>query len=148
MLGYSRILYAAARDRNFFAIFAKLHATEAYPIVSVVFLGCVAAVFCWIPLKHVLQAILSIRAVIPFMAQIAGAVVLRLREPDRPRPFRMWLYPLPAIVALGLWSYVALSQKKGLKIGALYVVIAGCIFFFSREWLLKRHARAAADAQH
>jgi amino acid transporter len=62
LLGYSRILFAAARDRNFFRLFARLHATEAYPIVSLLFLGGIASVFCFIPLKHVLQAILSIRS--------------------------------------------------------------------------------------
>src|ERR1043166_9187306 len=103
MLGYSRILYAAARDNNFFSVFGRLHSTQSYPYVSLLFLGGIASVFCWIDLKFVLQAMLSIRAIIPFMAQIVGAVILRLREPERPRPFRMWLYPLPAIVALGLW---------------------------------------------
>jgi len=139
MLGYSRILYAAARDRNFFGIFAKLHATEAYPIVSLLFLGSVATIFCWrIPLKSVVQAILSIRAVIPFMAQIAGAVILRIREPERPRPFRMWLYPLPAIIALGLWSYIVVSPQKGIQWGGLYVISAGLVFFALREWFTRR----------
>jgi len=142
MLGYSRILYAAARDRNFFGLFAKLHATEAYPIVSLLFLGSVAAIFCWIPLKSVLQAILSIRAVIPFMAQIAGAVILRVREPERPRPFRMWLYPLPAITALGLWSYIVISPQKGMQWGGLYVISAGLVFFALREWFTRRHVRS------
>jgi amino acid transporter len=142
MLGYSRILYAAARDGNFFRIFAKLHATEAYPVVSLLFLGGIAAIFCWFPLKQVLQAILSIRAIIPFMAQIAGAVILRVRQPDRPRPFRMWLYPLPAIVALGLWVYIVVSPQKGLKVGGLYVIAAGTLFYFARHWL-ERRARNA-----
>lgn len=138
MLGYSRILYAAARDGNFFRFFGKLHATEAYPYVSIIFLGCVAAAFCSLSLKNVLQAILSIRAVIPFMAQIVGAVLLRQREPDRPRPFRMWLYPLPAIVALGLWGFIVMSPQKGLKAGGLYVMAAGTLFYFGRWWLEKR----------
>jgi len=112
MLGYSRILYAAARDGNFFRLFGRLHATEAHPYVATLFLGGVATAFCFIPLGTVLQAILSIRAIIPFMAQIAGAVIIRRREPDRPRPFRMWLYPLPAIVALGLWSYIVVSPQN------------------------------------
>ncbi|HJW95810.1 MAG TPA: APC family permease [Thermoanaerobaculia bacterium] len=140
MLGYSRILYAAARDQNFFSIFGKLHATEAYPIVSLLFLGSIAAIFCWFPLKSVLQAILSIRAVIPFIAQIIGAVILRVREPERPRPFRMWLYPLPAIIAVGLWAYIVISPEKGLKVGGLYVMSAGVLFFVLREWLTKRAA--------
>jgi amino acid transporter len=142
MLGYSRILYAAARDGNFFRIFAKLHATELHPYVSILFLGTVAAIFCSLPLKHVLQAILSIRAVIPFIAQIVGAVILRQREPDRPRPFRMWLYPLPAIVALGLWSYIVVSPQKGLKVGGLYVMAAGTLFYVARGWLERRRATA------
>src|SRR4029077_9526631 len=53
MLGYSRILFAAARDGNFFGLFARLHATEAYPYVSILFLGCVAAAFCSLSLKNV-----------------------------------------------------------------------------------------------
>jgi amino acid transporter len=135
MLGYSRILYAAARDGNFFRFFSKLHATEAYPYVSILFLGLIAAVFCSLKLKQVLQAILSIRAIIPFVAQIIGAVILRQREPTRARPFRMWLYPLPAIVALGLWTFVVLSPEKGLGVGGLYVMAAGTIFYFARAWL-------------
>ncbi|HUJ14875.1 MAG TPA: amino acid permease [Thermoanaerobaculia bacterium] len=138
MLGYSRVLYAAARDGNFFRIFSRLHATEAHPYVSTLFLGCVAAIFCWFPLSKVLQAILSIRAIIPFMAQIAGAVILRQRDPDRRRPFKMWLYPLPAIVALGLWTYIVVSPQKGLKVGGLYVIAAGTLFYFARNWLMGR----------
>lgn len=142
MLGYSRILYAAARDGNFFRLFARLHATHAYPYVSLLFLGGVATIFCWLPLKNVLQAILSIRAIIPFIAQIVGAVILRRREPDRPRPFRMWLYPLPAIVALGLWGFIVASPQKGLKVGGLYVIAAGTLFYGLRAWLERRRVAA------
>jgi len=145
MLGYSRILYAAARDRNFFTIFSRLHATQEYPYVSILCLGTVAAGFCFVNLTTVLQAILSIRAVIPFMAQILGAVILRVRQPERRRPFRMWLYPLPAIVALGLWGFVVSSPRKGLQAAGVYVMAAGAIFYFVRGWL-ERRAHAAADA--
>ncbi|HSP34931.1 MAG TPA: amino acid permease [Thermoanaerobaculia bacterium] len=141
MLGYSRILFAAARDRNFFAVFGRLHPTQAYPYVSVLFLGTVAALFCWLPLPKVVAGIVTIRSVIPFMAQIVGAVLLRIREPERRRPFKMWLYPLPAIVALGLWIKAALSPEKGLQWGAAIVIAVGAIFFFSREALLRRYER-------
>ena len=138
MLGYSRILYAAARDNNFFSIFARLHATKSYPFVSVLFLGAIATIFCSFSLRDVLQAILSIRAIVPFMAQIVGAVILRIREPQRPRPFRMWLYPLPAILALGLWSYIVISPEKGLRVGGLYVIGAGIVFYLVREAFIAR----------
>lgn len=143
MLGYSRVLFAAARDGNFFRIFARLHATAAYPVVSVIFLGTIAAIFCWFPLKHVVMGIVSIRALIPFISQIIGAVILRHTQPDRPRPFRMWLYPLPAIVALGLWTYVLISPEKGLRIGAIYVILTGILFFIIREALVRRSEKLA-----
>jgi len=104
----------------------------------VIFLGAITAIFVWLPLKHIIGAILSIRAIIPFMAQIVGAVVLRVREPDRPRPFRMWLYPVPAIIALGLWGYVVVSPEKHLRTGALYVMGAGVLFFFAREYFVRQ----------
>ncbi|HEX9164100.1 MAG TPA: amino acid permease [Thermoanaerobaculia bacterium] len=140
MLGYSRVLFAAARDGNFFSIFARLHTENAYPYVAVLFLGIVASVFCWLPLRTVVSGIVSIRSIIPFMAQIIGAVILRRTQPDRRRPFKMWLYPLPAIVALGLWAKVAISPEKGLRVGALFVIGAGVLFFFVREALVRRAA--------
>lgn len=142
MLGYSRILYAAARDGNFFSIFGWLHPKGAYPMFAVLALGCVAALFCFLPLKTVLKSILSIRAMIPFMAQIIGAIILRRRFPDEPIPFRMWFYPLPAIIALGLWAYIVVSPEKGFRIGGAVVILAGVVFFFVRKLIIDRTAKA------
>lgn len=141
MLGYSRILYAAARDGNFFPLFARLHATDAYPYVSIIFLGLMAVIFCQFDLKSVLQAILSIRAIVPFMAQIAGAIILRVREPNRPRPFRMWLYPLPALIALALWGFVLRSPQKGLQFGGIAVLAVGAVIYLIREKLMNSPRR-------
>ncbi|MGZ6972003.1 MAG: APC family permease, partial [Thermoanaerobaculia bacterium] len=47
-LGYSRILFAAARDGNFFPIFARLHPTEGYPVVAILALGGAAAMFSFL----------------------------------------------------------------------------------------------------
>jgi hypothetical protein len=60
----------------------------------------------------------------------------------------MWLYPLPAIIALGLWGFIVTSPEKGLKQAGwlgLYVLAAGCLFYFARnlfERLAKRNAGA------
>ena len=135
-LGYSRILWAAARDGNFFRVFSRLHPTEGYPSVAIFALGGAAALFSFIDLRKVVMAILSIRAVIPFMAQIGAALVLRRRLPDSARPFRMWLYPLPALVALFLWGFVLLSPEKGLKGTGLIVMGAGAVAFLVRARLL------------
>ena len=41
----------------------------------------------------------------------------------------MWLYPLPAFVALLLWGFVFLSPEKGFKAAGLAVVGAGVIAY-------------------
>jgi fructoselysine transporter len=134
-LGYSRILYAAARDGNFFRAFSRLHPTEGYPVVALLALGGAAAVFSFVPLRNVIMAILSIRAIIPFMAQIAGALILRRKLPASARPFRMWLYPVPALIALLLWGFVLVSPEKGFRAAGLLVLGAGTLVFLVRSRL-------------
>lgn len=138
VLGYSRIIYAAARDGNFFSFFARLHPTGAYPIWAVVLLGAGAAFFCIFDLGTVVKSLITIRAINPFMTQIVGAVILRVREPNRPRPFKMWLYPLPAIMAFSLWMYVLISPEKGFKSQSLILFSVGIAFYFVRETVLRR----------
>ena len=33
-------------------------------------------------------------------------ILLRRYRQDIPQPFTMWLYPMPALVSLGLWLYI------------------------------------------
>src|SRR5581483_967156 len=95
MLGYSRVPYAAALDGNYFKIFAKLHPQHRFPHVSLLMLAVVVMAFCFLSLAEVIAALVVIRILLQFLVQAVGVIVLRIRRPDRPRSFRMWLYPLP-----------------------------------------------------
>jgi amino acid transporter len=152
-LGYSRILYAAARDGNFFSVFARLHPTEGYPVVALAALGGAAAVFSFLDLRVVVSAIVSIRAIIPFMAQVAAALVLRKTRPDLARPFRMWLYPLPALVALFLWGFVLFSPEKGFQAAGLGVLLCGAVAYLvvarrRSEWPFAVPSGAGAERRN
>jgi amino acid transporter len=115
LLGYSRVPYAAARDGNYFRVFARVHERHKFPYVSLLVMGAVAALFCFFRLADVIAALVVIRILVQFLAQIVGVMVLRARRPELPRPFRMWLYPAPAILALAGFSYVLVSRKDFLK---------------------------------
>ena len=54
-------------------------------------------------------------------------MVLRRRRPDMPRPFRMWLYPVPAVLAFLGFVYVIVMRPKSLESIrlAMLVVIVG-----------------------
>src|SRR5450755_756935 len=98
LLGYSRVPYAAALDGNYFQAFARVHPQHRFPYVSLLALGGVAALFCFFSLADVIAALVVIRITLQFLVQAIGVIVLRIRRPDLPRPFRMWLYPLPALL--------------------------------------------------
>ena len=50
-----------------------------------------------------------------FVAQIIGLLLYRKYRPGAPRPFRMWFYPLPALLALAGWLgiFVTPSLQPG-----------------------------------
>jgi amino acid transporter len=151
LLGYSRVPFAAARDGNYFRIFAKVHPRHRFPYVSLLVMGGIATVFCFFRLADVIAALVVIRILVQFLAQIVGVIVLRMRRPDLPRPFRMWLYPLPALLALAGFVYVLISRKnfmKEVRYAAVLVVVGLIIYFIRarvrREWPFDSRLRAAA----
>jgi APA family basic amino acid/polyamine antiporter len=136
-LGYSRVPYAAAQDGNYFRVFAKLHPVHRFPHISLLALGIVAAAFCFLQLKDAIAALVVIRIVIQFIVQAVGVIVLRVRRPELPRPFRMWLYPLPALVAIAGFLFILFNRKNALKEVryAAVILVAGIIIYLTRAWM-------------
>jgi basic amino acid/polyamine antiporter, APA family len=140
LAGYSRIPFAAAREGNFFSIFGKVDPKDKFPANSVLLLGGLAAVFCIFQLRTLIAALVVIRIMLMFFVQAVGAVVWRLREPDHPRPFKMWLYPLPVLIALGGFAIVLHDPDRsqllasGLLLAALGIVIYLARSAKKREW--------------
>ena len=59
------------------------------------------------------------------MWQCAAVILLRRYRRDVAKPFRMWLYPLPALVSLALWLYVfASAPLEGMLFSAAFLAVA------------------------
>ena len=135
-LGYSRVPYAAALDGNYFRAFAKVHPVYCFPYVSLLALGAVAAAFCFLRLRDAIAALVVIRLVLQFLVQAVGLIVLRVRQPDLPRPFRMWLYPLPALVAIAGFLFILFNREnwqKEVRYAAM-ILLAGLVIYMIRAW--------------
>lgn len=133
LLGYSRIPYAAARDGYFFKAFARLHSRGQFPYVSLVVLGLLAIVAGFASLGTVIDALITTRILVQFIGQIVAVTLLRRTAPDMPRPYRMWLYPVPSLVALLGWIFIfATTPLKviGFGLGALLLGVA-CFVIWS-----------------
>lgn len=148
LLGYSRVPYAAALDNNYFRGYAKVHSRHQFPYVSLLTLGAVAALFCVFRLIDVITALVVIRITLQFLMQIIGLLLLRIRRPDFPRPFRMYLYPWPALLAPIGFLYVLFSRRGSLRdlSYALVIVVIGILIFMTRSWRRKEWPFSAHQA--
>ena len=135
LLGYSRAPYAAAREGNFFAPFARLHPERGFPNVALLALTALAFLFCFLDLRTVISALVAVRIVLQYGLQQIGVIVLRARQPELARPFRMWLYPLPALLALAGFVFLLLSRKGAGRELLLAAVLGstGALLYWWRE---------------
>jgi basic amino acid/polyamine antiporter, APA family len=139
LLGYSRVPYAAAIDGNYFAAVGRVHPKHRIPHVSLLVLGGVALLACFLDLRDIIAALVVIRIVVQFLLQTIGLLILRTRRPEMPRPFRMWLYPLPALISAIGFLYILIERKnftRELRYAAVIVVI-GLAVYLVRSW--RRH---------
>lgn len=140
LLGYSRVPYAAAADGQFFRIFARLHPTRQFPYVSLLFLGGLGFVFSLLfRLGDVITAILAMRIVIQFVGQAVGLLLLHRRRKASEFPFRMPLYPLPVLLAIGIWLFIFFSTGTTFMLSGLTVIGLGVVAFLvsagvRRQW--------------
>jgi len=129
MLGYSRVPYAAAADGNYFKVFAKVHPEKNFPHVSLLILAATAFVFSLLfKLKEVITAIIVMRILIQFVSQSVGVILLHRRK--EALPYKMLLFPLPAIIAIVVWMFIFFSSGLPYIFGALGVIASGMVVFY------------------
>lgn len=147
MLGYSRVPYAAAKDGNYFKAFAKVHPEYRFPHVSLLALGVVAAACCFLRLKDAIAALVVIRLILQFLVQAVGLIVLRIKRPELPRPFRMWLYPVPVLLASAGFLYILFGRpnwQKEVRYAAI-ILLTGVTIYLIRAW---KHSEWPFPAAH
>ncbi len=131
MLGYSRIPYAAALDGGFFRVFARVHPEKNVPHISLLAVGGVTVAFSLLfKLREVIVALMAIRILIEFVAQAVAIFVLDRRGMQF--PFRMWLYPLPALAAIVMWLGLFLATGKTFILVGLGVLALGVLVYLLR----------------
>jgi amino acid transporter len=145
LLGYSRIPYAAAQDGAFFPVFARLH-PEGFPHVSLLVIGAISILCSFFSLGFVIDALIATRILVQFIGQIGAVALLRKTRPEMSRPYRIWFYPLPSLLALAGWSFLFLSSEPKVIALGLLTLLLGVGVFFSWSWQTRRWPFAKAAA--
>jgi amino acid transporter len=133
VLGYSRIPFAAARDGQFFPLFARVHPTKHFPHVSLLTIGAASLPFCFFSLGQLVTWLIQVQILLQFVWQCAAVMLLRRYRPDIAKPFRMWVYPVPALVSLAMWLYIFLSTSLAGMVFSVVFLGAAIAAFFAFE---------------
>ena len=138
-LGYSRILYAAGAEGNFFRVFGRVHPEGHFPTISLVAISAIAIPLCWLSLERLLSALMVTQIIFQFIPQIFALFAMRLYRKDIARPYGMWLYPIPAIIALVGWTYVASTPDQRQYVGSAVILLG---FGLGAYWIRARTSRS------
>ena len=137
-LGYSRVLYAAGAEGNFFKVFGRVHPTGRFPTFAVVATNAMAIPLCWFSLERLISAMMIIQIAFQFIPQIFAVFAIRKYRKEIKRPFGMWLYPVPALIALAGWIYVASTPEQRQYLGtAVILLLLGLGAYFLRARAVK-----------
>jgi amino acid transporter len=134
LLGYSRIPFAAARDGYFFKSFGRLHPKDNFPYVSLLVIGVLSIVCSFFSLGVVIDILIATRIIVQFIGQIFAVALLRKNAPNMERPYRIWLYPLPSLIALVGWGFIYITLDRPIMVFGLAAIVVGVIGFLLWSW--------------
>jgi len=100
MYGQTRILFAMGRDGLLPSMFAKVNPRSMTPVGNTIIVAVVTGILAgFIPLTWLLDAV-SIGTLVAFITVSIGVIVLRVREPNLPRPFKVPGYPVTPVLSI------------------------------------------------
>ena len=105
LYGQTRILFAMARDGMIPELFHRVNRRTLTPVNNTVVVACVVGLLAGLIPIDFLAEMTSIGTLVAFLVVSIGVVILRRREPDLPRGFKVPGYPVtPVLSVLGcLW---------------------------------------------
>ena len=139
--------YGAAKQGHFFAALEKVHPKLRIPHVSLLLIGGLTLFWSFFDLDSVIKALIVTRIMEQFVAQIVGVILLRRRRPDLPRPYRIWLYPLPCLLALIGWLALYLTTAPIFIVLGLLTLAAGVVAFLVWSRVAHSWPFAAAESE-
>lgn len=146
MLGQSRVTFAMARDRLLPGALARTHPRHGTPARITVIIGVLVAILAGVTPIATAAELVNIGTLFAFILVSVGVLLLRRREPDRPRPFRTPGVPVVPVLAiiLSIVLVVTLEPLTWLRFGVWMIIGLGVYFLYSRNASIIGQKRAAA----
>ena len=144
LLGQSRIAFAMAQDGMIPAALGTLHPTRHTPwVANMVFMVATGALAALVPIEA-LAKLVSVGTLLAFAIVCGGVLVLRWREPERDRPFRVPGSPVVPLLGIAscLLLMLSLPWQTWARLAAWFALGLAVYFAYSH----RRAAGVRADA--
>jgi basic amino acid/polyamine antiporter, APA family len=143
-LGQPRIFMSMSRDGLLPPYLARVHPRYKTPYVGTIITGVFVAFFAAFANIAEVVELTNIGTLFAFVAVSAGVLVLRRKDPDRARPFRVPLVPLTPTISILACTYLMLQLplKTWIFFGAWLVV--GLLIYLLYG---ARHSRLGGQAR-
>jgi APA family basic amino acid/polyamine antiporter len=131
MLG-PRVYYAMARDRLFFKLFQNINQSRRVPSYAIILQGSISILLVLTSTFYTLLIYVGFIIAIFCSLTVIGMMVLRSKDPDRPRPYKTWGYPFtPILFVIGNLWIVIFSIRNNLTafVWGLVTVSVGLIIY-------------------
>ncbi|HEV2944236.1 MAG TPA: universal stress protein [Solirubrobacteraceae bacterium] len=145
MIGISRLSWSLAEHRQLPSLFSQLHPKFRTPWFTLMFFSALAGVLILYGNTNVLGNLYSFGAMLSFTTAHVAVIALRIKDPDRERPYRMpWSVrirgaeiPMTAVVGgLGTaaaWVAVVVFHSEARVVGIPWMIVGMAGYFYYRH---------------
>jgi basic amino acid/polyamine antiporter, APA family len=130
-LGQPRILMAMSRDGLLSPWFAKIHPKYRTPHVTTILTGVFVASFSAVANIDVIIELTNIGTLFAFVLVCIGVLVLRAREPARPRKFRVPFVPLTPLLGISMCVFLMAGLPRATWIRFILWLVVGLVIYFT-----------------
>lgn len=144
-MGQPRIFFSMSRDGLLPKYFARVHPVHKTPHVTTIWTGVLVGLFSAFFSLDTMAELCNIGTLFAFVLVCVGVLILRYKEPDRPRPFRAPGGVLTPLLGIGFCLYLMLGLGLATWVRFLGWLAAGLVIYFAygyRNSKLRRNTAA------
>ena len=130
-LGQARILMVMSRDGLLSPWFAKIHPRYRTPHVATILAGVFVASFSAVANIDVIIELTNIGTLFAFVLVCIGVLILRVREPERPRKFRVPFVPLTPLLGISMCVFLMAGLPRATWIRFILWLAIGLVIYFA-----------------
>jgi APA family basic amino acid/polyamine antiporter len=142
-LGQPRIFMAMSRDGLLGPWFGKIHPVYRTPHITTILTGIFVGVFSAVANIDVIIELTNIGTLFAFVLVCIGIIILRYREPDRPRKFRTPWVPLTPALGIAMCGFLMYQLPAATWIRFVLWLVVGLVIYFAYSRRQSRLARSA-----